>query len=122
TLGIEILKFEYNDEVKQQVSKLLHTNIRTNITAYYYKDLERCENKVSLIDKKILQLSNQLTKSSQEEKRTGTIDDELAAICTILGVSFDFNALPCTTYIAYKKQTNSKVKAQQEQLSKLKSH
>lgn len=120
TLGIEILKFEYNEEIKNEIAQLLNYNIRTKITAYYYKDLERCEKKVLLIDKKISQLSSQLTKPKKTNEKGGTIDDALAAVCTILGVSFDFNSVPCTTYIAYKKQADSKIKVQQEQLSKLK--
>lgn len=120
TLGVEILKFEWNEEIRAEVSKLLGLNIRTNRTIYYYKDLERCEKKIALIDKKIQTLSNQLPKEKESNNNTETIDDVLASFCTVLGVSFDFNTLPCTSYIAYKKQMAMKIKTQSEQLSKLK--
>jgi|SRR5690606_3443717 len=119
SLGIEILKFQYNEEIKNKICEMLHLNIRTNLTPHYFKDLERCEKKISLLDKKINQLEKLIPK---EEKRSNnnSIDDVLASICSILGVSFDFNTIPCTTYLAYKKQVDSKLKVQKEQLSKIK--
>jgi len=119
SLGIEILKFEYNEEIKNKICELLHLNIRTNLTSHYYKDLERCEKKISFINKKISQLEK-LLPTEKESKSNDTIDDILASICSILGVSFDFNTIPCTTYLAYKKQVDTKLKVQKEQLSKLK--
>jgi|SRR5690606_16713950 len=119
SLGIEILKFEYNEKIKNKICELLHLNIRTNLTSHYYKDLERCEKKISFINKKISQLEK-LLPTEKESKSNDTIDDILASICSILGVSFDFNTIPCTTYLAYKKQVDTKLKVQKEQLTKLK--
>lgn len=119
TLGVEILRFEYDDEIKNTIEKEIHHKIRTNRTEYYYKDLERIEKKTLLINAKIQRLKDQQKSNNGSESSNSTIDDMLASICTILGVSFDFNTVPCTTYIAYKKQTQSKIKAQEEQLQKL---
>ena len=119
TLGVEILRFEYNDEIKNTIEKEIHHKIRTNRTEYYYKDLERIEKKTLLINAKIQRLKDQQKSNNGNESSNSTIDDTLASICSILGVSFDFNTIPCTTYLAYKKQTNSKIKAQEEQLQKL---
>lgn len=119
TLGVEILRFEYDDEIKNTIEKEIHHKIRTNRTEYYYKDLERIEKKTLLINAKIQRLKDQQKSNNGRESSNSTIDDMLASICTILGVSFDFNTIPCTTYIAYKKQTQSKIKAQEEQLQKL---
>ena len=119
SLGIEILKFQYNEEIKNKICELLHINIRTNLTPHYFKDLERCEKKISLLDKKIHQLEKLIPKE-EIGANNNTIDDVLASICSILGVSFDFNTIPCTTYLAYKKQVDSKLKVQKEQLSKIK--
>ena len=119
TLGVEILRFEYNDEIKNTIEKEIHHKIRTNRTEYYYKDLERIEKKTLLINAKIQRLKDQQKSNNGNESSNSTIDDMLASICSILGVSFDFNTIPCTTYLAYKKQTNSKIKAQEEQLQKL---
>lgn len=119
TLGVEILRFEYDDEIKNTIEKEIHHKIRTNRTEYYYKDLERIEKKTLLINAKIQRLKDQQKSNNGSESSNSTIDDMLASICTILGVSFDFNTIPCTTYLAYKKQTQSKIKAQEEQLQKL---
>lgn len=119
TLGVEILRFEYDDEIKNTIEKEIHHKIRTNRTEYYYKDLERIEKKTLLINAKIQRLKDQQKSNNGSESSNSTIDDMLASICTILGVSFDFNTVPCTTYLAYKKQTQSKIKAQEEQLQKL---
>lgn len=119
TLGVEILRFEYDDEIKNTIEKEIHHKIRTNRTKYYYKDLERIEKKTLLINAKIQRLKDQQKSNNGSESSNSTIDDMLASICTILGVSFDFNTVPCTTYLAYKKQTQSKIKAQEEQLQKL---
>lgn len=119
TLGVEILRFEYDDEIKNTIEKEIHHKIRTNRSEYYYKDLERIEKKTLLINAKIQRLKDQQKSNNGSESSNSTIDDMLASICTILGVSFDFNTVPCTTYIAYKKQTQSKIKAQEEQLQKL---
>ncbi|WCM42405.1 hypothetical protein MG290_01675 [Flavobacterium sp. CBA20B-1] len=118
TLGVEILRFEYDDEVKASIEQEAHHKIRTNRTEYYYKDLERIEKKISLINTKIQRLKEQ-QKTTQKSNDNSSIDDMLASICSILGVSFDFNTIPCTTYLAYKKQTQSKIKAQDEQIQKL---
>lgn len=119
TLGVEILRFEYDDEIKNTIEKEIHHKIRTNRTEYYYKDLERIEKKTLLINAKIQRLKDQQKSNNGSESSNSTIDDMLASICTILGVSFDFNTVPCTTYLAYKKQTQSKIKDQEEQLQKL---
>lgn len=119
TLGVDILRFEYNDEIKLIVEKEIHHKIRTNRTEYYYKDLERIDKKILLINTKIQRLLDQRKSNNGNASSNSTIDDMLASICSILSVSFDFNTIPCTTYLAYKKQTNSKIKAQEEQLQKL---
>lgn len=119
TLGVDILRFEYNDEIKLIVEKEIHHKIRTNRTEYYYKDLERIDKKILLINSKIQRLLDQRKSNNGNASSNSTIDDMLASICSILSVSFDFNTIPCTTYLAYKKQTNSKIKAQEEQLQKL---
>lgn len=119
TLGVDILRFEYNDEIKLIVEKEIHHKIRTNRTEYYYKDLERIDKKILLVNSKIQRLLDQRKSNNGNASSNSTIDDMLASICSILSVSFDFNTIPCTTYLAYKKQTNSKIKAQEEQLQKL---
>lgn len=119
TLGVDILRFEYNDEIKLIVEKEIHHKIRTNRTEYYYKDLERIDKKILLINSKIQRLLDQRKSNNGNASGNSRIDDMLASICSILSVSFDFNTIPCTTYLAYKKQTNSKIKAQEEQLQKL---
>lgn len=119
-VGIEILKFELIPEVKEEIEKALNIRIRTNVTSYYYKDLERAEYKVADLDKKINVLKKQLKSKNSNEGPSSSIDDLLASISTILGVSFDFNTISCTTYLAYKIQTESKINAQQDQLRKLK--
>lgn len=119
TLGVEILRFEYNDEIKAVVENEILHKIRTNRTEYYYKDLERIEKKTLLINAKIQRLKDQQKSNNNSSSNNASIDDMLASICSILGVSFDFNTIPCTTYLAYKKQTHSKIKAQEEQLQKL---
>jgi len=119
TLGVEILRFEYHDETKLSLEQEAHHKIRTNRTEYYYKDLDRIEQKALKINTKILRLKDQRKSNNKADSNNSTIDDMLASICTILGVSFDFNTIPCTTYLAYKKQTHSKIKAQEEQLQKL---
>lgn len=119
TLGVDILRFEYNDEIKLIIEKEINHKIRTNRTEYYYKDLERIDKKILLINSKIQRLLDQRKSNNGNASSNSTIDDMLASICSILSVSFDFNTIPCTTYLAYKKQTNSKIKAQEEQLQKL---
>lgn len=116
--GIEILRFEANNSVMLALSELLNVTIRTNRTDYYYKDLERAESKAKLINKSIEKLRDQLPK--KDESKSDSIDDTLAAISMITGVSFDFNALSCTAYAALIKQTKQKVKAQEESINKLK--
>ncbi len=116
--GIEILRFEANNSVMLALSELLNVTIRTNRTDYYFKDLERAESKARLINKSIEKLRDQLPK--KEETKSDSIDDTLAAIAMITGVSFDFNALSCTAYAALIKQTKQKVKAQEESINKLK--
>ncbi|RRJ91528.1 hypothetical protein EG240_05850 [Paenimyroides tangerinum] len=116
--GIEILRFEANNSVMLALSELLNVTIRTNRTDYYFKDLERAESKARLINKSIEKLRDQLPK--KEETKFDSIDDTLAAIAMITGVSFDFNALSCTAYAALIKQTKQKVKAQEESINKLK--
>ena len=122
TLGLEILRFELNQEVKEAIEKELHIKIRTKNTAYYYKDLERVESKIAILNSKKQKLIEQKKKANQKGNGDSifSIDDALASISAILGVSFDFNALTCTPYLAYKKQTESKVKSQEKQLSNLK--
>lgn len=122
TLGLEILRFELNQEVKEAIEKELHIKIRTKNTAYYYKDLERVEGKMAVLNSKKQKLIEQKKKVSQNGNSDSSfsIDDALASISAILGVSFDFNTLSCTSYLAYKKQTESKVKSQEKQLSNLK--
>lgn len=119
-VGIEILRFELIPEVKEEIEKALNIRIRTNVTNYYYKDLERADYKVADLDKKINVLKKQLKSKNSNEGPATSIDDLLASISTILGVSFDFNTISCTTYLAYKRQTESKINAQQDQLRKLK--
>lgn len=116
--GIEILRFECNNSVILALSDLLNVTIRTNRTDYYLKDLERAESKAKLINKSIEKLRDQLPKKDQT--KSDSIDDTLAAIAMITGVSFDFNTLSCTAYAALIKQTKQKVKAQEESLNKLK--
>ncbi|WP_177764019.1 hypothetical protein [Flavobacterium sp. I3-2] len=116
--GIEILRFEANNSVMIALCELLNLNIRTNRTDYYYKDLDRAESKARLINKSIEKLRDQLPKKDQT--KSDSIDDTLAAISMITGVSFDFNMLSCTAYAALIKQTKQKVKAQEESLNKLK--
>jgi len=116
--GIEILRFEANNSVMLALCELLNVSIRTNRTDYYYKDLERAESKAKLINKSIEKLRDQLPKN--KEGKSESIDDTLAAISMITGVSFDFNKLSCTAYAALIKQTKQKVKAQEESLNKLK--
>lgn len=116
--GIEILRFEANNSVMLALSELLNVTIRTNRTDYYYKDLERAESKAKLINKSIEKLRDQLPK--KDETKSDSIDDTLAAISMITGISFDFNALSCTAYAALIKQTKQKVKAQEESINKLK--
>lgn len=122
-LGVEILKFEVNEAVISFIEKEMRMKIRMNFTQYYYKDLERIEQKVNLQKVKVEKLREQLiskSKQSSPDETTYTIDDNLASISTILGVSFDFNTIPCTVYLAYKKQAQTKIKAQEEHLNKLK--
>jgi len=119
TLGVDILRFAYNDEIKLIIEKEIHHKIRTNRTEYYYKDLERIDKKILIINSTIQRLLDQRKSNNGNASSNSTIDDMLASICSILSVSFDFNTIPCTTYLAYKKQTNSKIKAQEEQLQKL---
>ncbi len=122
-LAVEILRFELNQEVKESLEKELHFKVRTKNTAYYYKDLGRAESKISLLKVKIERLKEQLkSNNSNSSNLLQTIDDVLASISSILGVSFDFNTLTCTPYLAYKKQTESKVKSQEKQLSNLKTY
>lgn len=116
--GIEILRFEANNSVMLALSELLNITIRTNRTDYYFKDLERAESKAKLINKSIEKLRDQLPK--KDESKSDSIDDTLAAIAMITGVSFDFNTLSCTAYTALIKQTKQKVKAQEESINKLK--
>lgn len=116
--AIAILRFEVNNSVIVALCELLNVNIRTNRTDYYYKDLERAESKARLINKSIEKLRDQLPKN--KEGKSESIDDTLAAISMITGVSFDFNTLSCTAYAALIKQTKQKVKAQEESLNKLK--
>lgn len=118
--GIEILRFELIWDVKEELEKALNIRIRTNVTNYYYKDLERADYKVADLDKKINVLKKQLKSKNNSEGPSSSIDDLLASISTILGVSFDFNTISCTTYLAYKRQTESKINTQQDQLRKLK--
>lgn len=124
TLGLQILRFELNQEVKEVIEKELHIKIRTKNTAYYYKDLERVEGKMAVLNSKKQKLIEQKKKVSQNGNSDSSfsIDDALASISAILGVSFDFNTLSCTSYLAYKKQTASKVKSQEKQLSNLKKY
>lgn len=121
-IGIEILRFEFVQEVKEGIEEALNMKIRTNLTNYYFKDLERAEEKISRLDSKLTDLKMQLKSKGKSAGASSTIDDILASISTILGVSFDFNTITCTTYLAYKKQTESKIKAQEEQLRTLKSN
>ena len=116
--GIEILRFEANNSVMLVLCELLNVTIRTSRTDYYMKDLERAESKAKLINKSIEKLRDQLPK--KDDTKSDSIDDTLAAIAMITGVSFDFNALSCTAYAALIKQTKQKVKAQEESLNKLK--
>lgn len=116
--GIEILRFEVNSSIILALSDLLNITIRTNRTDYYMKDLERAESKAKLINKSIEKLRDQLPK--KDNTKSDSIDDTLAAIAMITGISFDFNALSCTAYAALIKQTKQKVKAQEESLNKLK--
>lgn len=119
SLGVEILKYRNDSEIRSNVSELLRIPIRTNVQSYYYKDLERCEKKINLLSDDIFKLSERLTKTDDNSiKSEFSINDTLASISSILGISFDFNTIPCNTYIAYKKQTQSKIKAQEEQLQK----
>lgn len=117
--GIEILRFELNATVLQELEKLLNVRIRTNLTEYYYKDLERAESKANLIKKMINKLKDQLP--TKQNSRGGSIDDTLATISMITGVSFDFNLISCTAYYALLNQANQKAKAQEQALNELKS-
>src|SRR5690606_6941863 len=55
-LGVDILKFEYDQDVKNILEKEIHFKIRTKTTEYYYKDLERIEKKITLLRTKIERL------------------------------------------------------------------
>lgn len=116
--GIEVLKFQNKDDVRISLCELLNVKIRTNRTDHYYKDLERAENKANLIKKSIQQLNNQLPRKN--ETKSITIDDTLAAISMITGVSFDFNLISCSAYVALLNQAEQKTKAQEESINKLK--
>lgn len=122
TLGVEILKHRYIDEIKLQVTELLRIPIRTDIQAHYNKDLERCEKKIVLLDKEIARLSERLTKPDQKDiGKKSSIDDTLASMSSILGIPLNFNKITCTTYLAYKKQAEAKIKSQEQQTNQLKS-
>ena len=116
--GIEILRFEANTAIIHTLSELLNIKIRTNQTNFYYKDLDRAQSKANLLKRSIEKLRDQLPKTKPESNKS--IDDVLASVSMITGVSFDFNAISCTAYLALLNQAKIKTKAQEESINKMK--
>lgn len=114
---INTLRFDKNDDAINILKQ--HNYFITD--KFYNRDLDRAERNAKGILHKIDILKQQLPKDTGD-KNNSSIDDVLAGFCSCLGFNIgDFNKITCSEYLAFKKQTENKVKAQQEEINKLKS-
>lgn len=115
---IDSLKFDYQKEL---IDILKEHGYRIN-EKDYVKSLANAERNAKGIFSKIELLKGQLPKQEKTKKKESSIDDVLAGYSTILGFNIgDFNKITCAEYLGWKKQVETKVKHQEQQIRELKS-
>ena len=113
---VNTLRFDRNQEVIDILKS--HNYLVTD--KFYERDLNRTERNSKGILNKIELLKSQLPK--EDNKTDSSIDDVLASYSNILGFHVgDFNKITCSEYLAFKKQVESKIKQQQDEINKIKS-
>lgn len=118
-LCVHQLRFDKIPEVLEILKNLGYPISEQN----YFEELDRVEKYSEGILLNIEQIQSQLPNNQTENTNSDTsIYDVLASYSTILGYNIgDFNKIVCPEFLALKKQVNSKIKHQEQELLKLKS-
>ena len=107
-LACEALKFDYNQELIDRLTKKYHYTLRCTDTETYYQDIEQIERESKALKVKINTLSKLLPKVEQGDNYS--IDDVMASYCSILGYQIgDFNTITYTAFYSYEKQVHAKI-------------
>lgn len=107
-LACEALKFAFDNDLVELLTKQYGFTLRTTDEVVYYQDIEKIERESKSFKVKIGVLSKLLPKEDQGQEFN--IDDVMASYCSILGFQIgDFNTITYTAFFGYEKQVHAKI-------------
>jgi len=118
-MACDALRFDFNEELCQLLTKDYGFKLRTIDEEVYYQDLLQIEREAKAFKVKIGTLKKHLP--AVEEGQEFSVDDIMASYCSILGYQIgDFNSITYTAYYGYEKQVHLKIESLKKQESKSK--